>query len=375
MRSGFPVAVLALTGCGGQHAPPSPEHDFWVATSTTGAPSPRTADAVVWTGTEMLVWGGGSVDDPVVEPRDDGALYSPDSDDWRPMATDGAPSERAGASVVWIGTRLFWWGGIPSGIGEGGPPSTPLADGGLYDPETDAWSTVAPAGAPSARFAAGAVWNGAEVILWGGEDVSLPDGQLVYLSTGARYDPAFDRWQPISDLGSPIANAAVFVAWTGNRLLVFDYFAEGPDRDGGLYDPSSDSWTPMTGVDMPEGQLCSPVWAGGQLLVFSRDESTVARYDPARDEWTRFPIAVSLCDVPRPIWTGRSVLYWAPRQHQTGPRVRFDPATNELREMSSLNEPTARTGASSIWTGSEMIVWGGNEDTGPYTNTGARYTP
>ena len=37
----------------------NPSTDSWTATSTTNAPSARADHTAVWTGSEMIVWGGG----------------------------------------------------------------------------------------------------------------------------------------------------------------------------------------------------------------------------------------------------------------------------------------------------------------------------
>ena len=36
-----------------------PATDTWTATSTSNAPSARQSEAAVWTGSRMIVWGGG----------------------------------------------------------------------------------------------------------------------------------------------------------------------------------------------------------------------------------------------------------------------------------------------------------------------------
>ena len=38
----------------------NPSTDSWTATSTTNAPSARAFHTAVWTGSEMIVWGGAS---------------------------------------------------------------------------------------------------------------------------------------------------------------------------------------------------------------------------------------------------------------------------------------------------------------------------
>ena len=42
--------------------------------------------------------------------------------------------------------------------------------------------------------------------------------------------------------------------------------------------------------------------------------------------------------------------------------------------MSTVNAPSARWNHKAFWTGSEMIVWGGTDQTN-YLRTGARYNP
>ena len=45
------LVSFLFAGCGGST-------DSWQATSISGAPSERTGHTAVWTGTEMIVWGG-----------------------------------------------------------------------------------------------------------------------------------------------------------------------------------------------------------------------------------------------------------------------------------------------------------------------------
>ena len=43
------------TNTGGRY---NPSTDSWTATSTTNAPAARYGHTAVWTGSEMIVWGG-----------------------------------------------------------------------------------------------------------------------------------------------------------------------------------------------------------------------------------------------------------------------------------------------------------------------------
>jgi len=51
----------------------------------------------------------------------------------------------------------------------------------------------------------------------------------------------------------------------------------------------------------------------------------------------------------------------------------YNPGTNSWTEISRTNTPSARSGHTAVWTGSEMMVWGGWETYPNGLNTGGRY--
>ena len=77
---------------------------FWEPVSTIGAPSEGTA---VWTGNEMIVWGGYSSYNYL----DTGGRYDPSSDSWEEISTIGAPEKRDGHTAVWTGGEMIVWNG------------------------------------------------------------------------------------------------------------------------------------------------------------------------------------------------------------------------------------------------------------------------
>ena len=48
----------------------NPGTDSWTATSTTNAPTGRSGHTAVWTGSEMIVWGGGDGSNPFEHRRE-----------------------------------------------------------------------------------------------------------------------------------------------------------------------------------------------------------------------------------------------------------------------------------------------------------------
>src|SRR5262249_55251776 len=80
--------------------------DTWTATSTTNAPTARSGNTAVWTGSEMIVWGGynGSF-------LRTGGRYNPSTDSWTATSTTNAPTSRDSHTAVWTGSEMIVWGG------------------------------------------------------------------------------------------------------------------------------------------------------------------------------------------------------------------------------------------------------------------------
>jgi N-acetylneuraminic acid mutarotase len=233
----------------------------------------------VWTGTQMLVWGGGG-NSPYLNT---GGRYDPVANAWTAIGTTGAPAGRYLHSAVWTGSQMIVWGGISST----GQTNT----GGRYDPATNGWAATSTAGAPTARYSNAAVWTGSQLVVWGGATFDA-NGWTLY-QTGGRYDPASNTWTATSTTGAPVGRLFFASVWTGSKLVVW----------GGCADDS----TCGTSLD-----------TGGE-------------YSPATNTWTATPLA---------------------------------------------GAPGARGLPTGVWTGTEMIVWGGSSnDSGTLTNTGGRYSP
>jgi hypothetical protein len=93
----------------------------------------------------------------------DGAIYNPASNSWTKINSTGAPSPCMLASVIWTGREMIVWGGDYSGYIERG-------DGAHYDPYTDTWTPTAASNALSPRYWHEVVWTGSEMTLWGGKE-------------------------------------------------------------------------------------------------------------------------------------------------------------------------------------------------------------
>jgi N-acetylneuraminic acid mutarotase len=182
--------------------------DTWTATSTTNAPSARDSHTAVWTGSEMIVWGGytvfGSFD------VNTGGSYNPSTDSWITTSTTNAPTARAFHTAVWTGSEMIVWGGVNNFAGD-------FNTGGRYNPGTDTWATTSTANAPTARYSHTAVWTGSEMIIWGGYHVTSS------FNTGGRYNPGTDSWTATSATNAPSGRYNHTAVWTGSEMIIWGW--------------------------------------------------------------------------------------------------------------------------------------------------------
>ena len=138
----------------------------------------------------MIVWGGyiGSF-------LNTGGRYNPSTNSWTATSTTNAPSARAGHTAVWTGSEMIVWGGRDA--------VSDLNTGGRYNPGTDSWTATSTINAPSLRKLHTAVWTGHEMIIWGGLLGDLNSG--VYLNSGGRYNPDTNSWIVTSTTNAPTA--------------------------------------------------------------------------------------------------------------------------------------------------------------------------
>src|SRR5438876_5977934 len=99
---------------------------------------------------------------PVISGQSDNSIPSIacTDDTWTATSTTSAPAARELHTAVWTGSEMIVWGGL----GSGGRLNT----GGRYNPGTDSWTATSTTSAPVARYFHTAVWTGSEMIVWGG---------------------------------------------------------------------------------------------------------------------------------------------------------------------------------------------------------------
>jgi N-acetylneuraminic acid mutarotase len=342
-----------------------PGADRWDNGILDDVPEARYNHTAVWTGAEMIVWGGTGTT-PFLN---SGGTYDPLVDVWRPITRANAPASRRFQTAIWTGTEMIVWGGIGA-AGE-------LDTGGRYNPSTDTWTATQVTGAPFRRSDHTAVWTGTEMIIWGGVSGGLA------LLTGARYNPATDSWTPTTISGAPQSRNGHSAVWTGTVMVVWGGNHGGGVNNGGRYNPATDTWTPTSLVGAPEARAAhSVVWTGTEMIVWGGVDfldifDSGGRYNPVTDIWT----APTRLDAPAPreghtaVWTGSKMVIWGGAAgNNLASGGEWDLATDTWQATSLASVPSARSLHTAVWTGDLMVVWGGAQENGLNT-TGGRYDP
>src|SRR5437764_435425 len=220
--------------------------DTWAATNLTTAPIARYLHTALWTGSEMIVWGGSNGTD-----LDSGGRYTPSTDSWTATSSINLPTARDSHTAVWTGSEMIVFGGFNG--------QTALNTGGRYNPATNSWISTALSALVRGNHTA--VWTGSEMIVWGGA------GQTNFFNTGGRYNPSTDTWTATSITGAPVARWRHTAVWTGTKMIVWG--GNSSFNTGGRYTPGTDSWTATSTFNVPDGRgYPKSVWTGNEMIVW-----------------------------------------------------------------------------------------------------------
>jgi hypothetical protein len=373
---GSSIAFL-LVACGANNSSPA-SRERAGSTSAGWRRLPAAPIAVnaspisVWTGREMIVSGvRAGREGTFIGSSEVAAAYDPATRTWRPLPPSPDKQNFCRRGAVWTGKEMLVWG-----CGQV-----------AFDPATNHWSRL-----PHAFGGQGiVVWTGKEMIGWGGG--CCGDAW----SGGSAYDPAAKSWRTLAR--SPLVpSQGPIGAWTGRELVLF---VSGIDPGSGkpwparfaraaAYDPATDTWRRIAPPPTPDARFGgTAVWDGREVLVVgagARSQDALA-YSPATNRWRRLASMEPGHAGASAVWTGKRLLVWGGTQYDPkgdvpAPHgVSYDPKTDR---WSSLPQwpLRSRDGSTVVWTGRQLVVWGGvigtplGKSTAPeYLTDGAAFTP
>ncbi len=332
----------------------------WGNPAAANAPSGRRRHTAVWTGSSAIVWGG-EVSGFL---SDQGGIYTPETNTWSLLGSNAASPPRADHIAIWTGARLVVWGGLTAG----GVSNT----GALYDPATQTWLPTATTNAPDARTGHSAVWTDTQIIVWGGGNASgaLASGAIYTPPAGLLADGNNGTWSALSAAGAPPSarrdHAAV---WAAGRMVIWG--GEASDgtalNDGAVYLPGS-GWTALPASPLSARFGHTAVVAGDRVIFFGGASvrfgavlNDGAIYHASTSTWTLLPStgAPAGRHFHQTVWTGTEVLILGGELGNGQPVLSggaFHPEQGKWRSLPALAETTTRQTAT--WSGARVVVFG-----------------
>jgi len=346
----------------------------------------RSSAVGVWTGTQMIMWGGESGRVNAVL-HADGAAYEPDTKTWSSLPASPL-SARSQAASVWTGKSVFIWGGYVDS------DATRATDGALYTPADQSWTRVPTA--PVAVYGqVRAFWTGRVVVLvstppWAGQNTPVGANEGSDTVNAQSYDPATHKWARLPDLRLPSDHTADVVVdlGVGNYIYLWSMWSHNTTTGPNSFSTTAgvDSYT--LEVDkrrwisndfaLPDDRVSStPLWTGRDIAM------------PAVRQWfgtaSRGPEQMNLAGVvldpsnssTRPIrhgpvddlnaqylWTGAALLAFnsgtetsdANGHVYPGRVAAWSPTTNTWTRLA--NAPFQAGEPFAVWTGKELLIWG-----------------
>jgi hypothetical protein len=371
-------------------------------------PMATDSSVAVWTGREVLVFTTTVT-----------AAYDPIEDTWRPTAASPEVARPVGA--VWTGDEV-----IIVANARGPTRSFDRLLATAYDPRADTWRRLAD---PLAGMSyASALWDGSRLSLVGGFlDPNRWPRSDNGLATAQAYDPETDSWLVLD--GLDLQPNAVVAEITDRGILAWEYSLEARTlgADGAwhqassvpldfsecypetvraeayvlawycgraaLYEPDTGAWVEiMVPPDLASGrfELGGLTAAGTEVFLWGRlwdrtraglsdpalwrfdaERAATARISPAdvAEGWSFAPIPeLRWRDTPSMVWTGAEIILWGGHgvREEIYDGFAYDPVTGVSHRIPKADYP-GRHGQVAVWTGEEMFTWPANAAWNPRT--------
>ncbi len=369
---------------------------YSLAAGDSNTPSAREGHTVVWTGSQMIIWGGTNG----TQYFKSGGIYDPATDSWSPTSEGTncpvARTAHTGSRHTWDGNQVMViWGGWNG--------STNYDSGSSYRVSTDTWSALPQSPAdpdtplPRRNHAVLATMSGDILYIWGGRRTLglTQSGGVFYAGlTSPEWDPLDPATAPTAReyFTATVTNWGNTYVWGGSDsgslfCNTGSYFRAGVDKD----------WVAITNTGAPSGRklhtsvLLKPYSCGNTNL----NESSIVIWGGMASDalysntgatfnsivgWIATPTGPGLpagryehtavtyrSDDTMIVWGGVT----ASGETNTGGILDVCDSSWTPTDTSDADCPSARANQTAVWTGKAMLVWGGSDGSTALNDGGA----
>jgi N-acetylneuraminic acid mutarotase len=335
----------------------------------------------LWTGTELLIWGGNGAND--------GYRYNPNTNSWTTMSSTNAPVPRNFYVSCFTGTELIIWGGSDANT------AVALNTGARYNLASNTWTAMTTTNAPAFLFGASAIKDGNAMYVYGGSSGN------VYSNKMNKYDFVANTWTQNTPGGTtvPVRTGAGMMSHNG-----FIYVFGGTYTpqfsvtqflfDGYVYNTATNSWSANIGSGVPGYQQGANIQKGNKVYSFGGVTGSGNNYsyvneigvkditapNPAYTKLGNAPVAARFGSYVDTL-TNNRLIFWGGFVFSGSNYIPFANGTiynfsnNTFQDISTEGAPPPSFKGSTKSLAGKFVIWNMADATNAAINKGFIYTP
>jgi hypothetical protein len=296
------------------------------------------------------------------------------------MLDRGPLEPRADAPLVWTGKEVVVWGGDIEAH-QAGETNRPFADGAAYDPATRRWRMMSPSPLPTNMDGVSAVATeqgvviarGSKVALWlpdtdtwrafddaprpneygAPPDLTYTGREVLSVRANAALSLVSGQWTPLPE--PPITLQSAVSVWTGDELVVLG--EQVLTEPGGfvLRDLGSPTWTEIPVPGRFRGNALAAAWDGDRVVVVDY-QMRAGAYMPSSRTWEELPTIPARFSEYSPSLRAVSPALLVDTAYAIAVRVGDGPWVPRPKDV--LPFETAATAVATVDDKETLFVWG-----------------
>ncbi len=337
--------------------------------------------AFLWTGTQLLVWGGNGAND--------GYRYNPGNNSWTTMSNTNAPTTRNFYLSCFTGTELVVWGGTDANDG------TPQSTGARYNLASNTWTAMSTTNAPAFLNSASCIKDGNAVYVYGG----LTNN--VYSNKMNRYDLGTNTWTQNTPGGTSVQVRYGANLMSHNGYIYMFGGVYQPQIgvaqflvDGYVYNTGANTWSVNVGSSVPGFTGSANIQRGSKVYSFGGVQGAnnnavytnemgvkdITAGNPAYTKLGNAPIAARFGSYVDTL-PGNRLIFWGGFTFSGSFYIPFangviyNTGNNSYQDITSEGAPPPSIKASTKSISGKFVIWNMGDPNNQAINKGFIYTP